>query len=235
MAPTRAFSTPISTGERVSAAAFNQLDDGQFNSLSRAEVVSLLAAAGIDLGNLDFSISTSGSGKFKPDGGDTQFQTDFPGIATMTVSDIVPQVSPIFGASEYDPTARRIQQIAASKNLGFLLSLPIGTTLKSVTCYLKKASGTAGLPGSLPALELGYYTLSSDAFTQVGIVADAPADLTAYRAYHALTLGSLSHTVAAGRNYILTLYGDDDSANSGTGLYVYRPKITVEVTQIRAL
>lgn len=236
MAPTRAFTTPISTGERVTASQFNALDDGQYAALVRNGTAALTASSAITLGGFHFTVSGGGAGKFKPDADYTEFSgSGYPSLVTRTVTDFVPAVGPVFTTGEYTPTAQRFQQVSASKNLGFLLSLPIGTVVKSVTCYVKKGGGTAGLPGVMPGIELGYYTLSTDAFTQVGIVADATGTLVNYRLLHALTLGSLSHTIAAGRNYIVTLYGDDDSTNSSTGLYVYRPQITVEVTQLRAM
>lgn len=259
-APSRAFSLPISTGERISPAACNRLDDGQFWAVTRNGTTALLSTSGLQGAGFTFTFDCSdnptsklvfktdtadaeflstGAGRFVLPGNRTHFTdaAEYPTVETHTATDVVPGCTPIYDKSTTPGFAeglQRIQQVAATQTLNYWLALLPGTVIKSVTVYLKKAAGTAGLPGSMPGIGLYYYNINSETFTQVGSsVADTSANIAAYRTHHALTVGSLSHTVEAARNYILSITGDDDSTSAGTGLYIYRPKVTVEVSSLR--
>lgn len=259
-APSRAFSLPISTGDQISPAACNRLDDGQFWAVTRNGTTALLSTSGVQGAGFTFTFDCSdnptsklvfktdtadaeflstGAGRFVLPGNRTHFTdaTEYPTVETHTATDVVPGCTPIYDKSTTPGFAeglQRIQQVAATQTLNYWLNLLPGTVIKSVTVYLKKAAGTAGLPGSLPGIGLYYYNIDSESSTQVGSsVADTSANIAAYRTHHALTVGSLSHTVEAARNYILSITGDDDSTSAGTGLYIYRPKVTVEVSSLR--
>lgn len=236
--PTRAFATPKSQGQQLLPSEANALDDGQYYAVSRNGDSALLDDCAIELGDNDLSVinAGAGTGRFRPDADYTKFLgTGYPTFATArTVSLASCPVHAMLDAAEFVPNAQRWQQQQASKTANFWLWLPIGAVIKSVTVYVKKASGTGSLPGVLPSFNFGYYDMSTDTFTSVVTKADAPADLTAYRAYHAMTSGTVTHTIATGRNYLITFTGDDDSTNLATGLYVYRPLVSVEIGSLRA-
>ena len=75
--------------------------------------------------------------------------------------------------------------------------------------------------------------MSSDSYTSITTKTDALADLTAYRTLHAMTSSTVTHTVETGRNYLITFTGDDDSTDISTGLFVYRPLVSVEIGSLR--
>lgn len=241
MSSTKVFIPAISTGERLTAAKINGLDTAQYNSLTRNENVPLLADSGFDLSAFDFLILGSGAGKFKPDGAYTEFQ-GYPKVdaTSRAVTGYAPPAVAMYdkvSSVGFSEGIQRIQQVVVSRTLNFWITLPIGTVISTVSVGLKKASGTAGLPGVMPTVALYYYDMTTDSTaTAVGsAAADTSANIAAYRTFHLVTTASLNHTVAAGRNYIVSVTGDDDSSSSGTGLNIYRPYMTVTASTLRAM
>ena len=236
-APAKVFSTPKSTGDQLQASEVNALDDAQYNRISRSGTSTLLDDSSVEMGDYDLTIANTdgGGGRFRPDADYTKFGgTDYPSFETArTVSNAAPPIQAMLDTSEFSPGAQKWQQIQASTTANFWLWLPVGAVIKSITVYVKKASGTAGLPGVLPSFLFGYYTMSTDSYTSIVTKTDAPADLTAYRTLHAMTSSTVTHTVETGRNYLITFTGDDDSADISTGLFVYRPLVSVEIGSLR--
>jgi len=236
MASTRAFTAPISTGEQVSAAAFNQLDDGQYYSVSRNGSVSLAVTSTIDMGSgaLDFVITGTGTGRFKPKATTTQFTgSGWPEVESRTVTSWVPPVSCDFLEADWVASASAYTQKLASKVIRFYLTLPIDAQLDAVRIGFQKAAAASGLPGIMPQISLDYLTLSTGAYTNIGSVSDTAASEAAYEAYHIVSLTSLTHAVAVGRRYILTVTGDNNTTSSSDGLLVVCPYVDLTVTKLR--
>lgn len=238
-APAKVFSTPKSTGDQLQANEINAIDDAQYNRISRSGDSALLDDSAIEMGAYDLSVLNTGAGvgRFRPDADYTEFGgTGYPSFSSArTVSTVTCPVECVLNQTEFTSNGQRWQQVQASKTLNYWLWLPTGAVIKSVTVYVKKASGTAGLPGVLPSFNFGYCDMAADSFTSVATKTDAPADLAAYRLYHAMTSATVTHTVAVNRNYLITFTGDDDSTNISTGLFVYRPMVNVEISSLRAV
>lgn len=72
-----------------------------------------------------------------------------------------------------------------------ILKLPLGADITQIKAYIDGKGGGvthAALPATLPSLLLRKRPLSTGVAATVGTVTDAPANLAAYEAYHALTL-----------------------------------------------
>lgn len=256
MSNSSAFAAPKSAGQKLTADEVNALDAGQVAALTRGGTTPLTANATIQgasfrltfdasdhatsnllfkTGDSDSEFQASGAGRWLFPANRTRFSGagNYPSLDTDTVTDVAPAAEGVFDPSEFTPNAQRRQQVQASKVLNYWLWLPVGVVVKQVKLYVKKAAGTGSLPGVLPSFDFLYYTMSSDAGTSVTTKADAPADIAAYRTYHAITSNTITHTIAAGRNYILSIVGDNDSVDAATGLYIYRPLVTVEVSSLR--
>lgn len=236
MTSTRAFSSPISTGEQVTASAFNQLDDGQYYSVSRNGSVSLAASSTIDLGSgaLDFTISGTGTGRLKLKATTTQFTgSGWPEVESRAVTGWVPPTSCDFLEADWVASASAYTQKLASKVIRFYLTLPIDGQLDAVRIGFQKAAAASGLPGVMPNISLDYLTLATGAYTNLGSVSDTAASEAAYEAYHIVSLTSLTHTVAVGRRYILTVTGDNNTTSSSDGLLVTSPYVDLTALKLR--
>ncbi len=245
MAPTKVFSVPKSDGEILTAAEVNALDDQQFDRIARSGTSTLTAAAVIGLDAYDLTVSTAGVGRFRPDADATLFGgTGFPGIPGRTLTDVIPSAHVHFdryngGAPSWSESQSHIvQQIDSTGPPGFAfwLSIPAGCTLTSLKVGFKKAaSGT--LPAVFPTVGLYRQDITTDTLSLVGSpVADAPADLAAYKLYHRVevTFG-LGHTVTAGYAYLVAISGDDTSSDTATGVQVYRPSVTLALSTLRQI
>jgi hypothetical protein len=236
MTAVRAWTTPKTVGQKLTAAEANNLND---LPMARGDANPLLDDMSIDLGAYDLSVlnAGAGAGRFDIDADYLRLSgSGYPALVARTVTGCAPPTTAHFDPAEYTATAQRHQQVANSANIGYWLALPIGIGITGVTIRLKKGAGAGSLPGTLPSLSLGYYDLTADTFTSLGTQADTSADIATYKTYHAvtLTLGA-THTVAASRNYILTLTGDNASTGLSDGLFVYRPVLALSVTSLRAL
>lgn len=221
MAPTKVFSSPKNTGDRLTAAEINQLDDEQYARLAN-EGTSTLA------GNATIATSTHSLFIDKSGGGDFYF--------SHTVTDVCgPVSSPIGNDADWDfGYAAYCQQLAASKTLRWWLHLPATSVLQTIKLYVEKPAAGAGLP-TLPKVGLAYVTMSSGAATDLsaGGTSDPSGSEAAYETYHAITISSINHTIATGRNYYIYFIGDSNSTGTSDGLKVYRPMVTVECSQVR--
>ena len=236
MATTRAWTTPKSTGDQLTAAEANNLND---LPMARGDTNALLDDMSIDLGAYDLFITNTGAGvgRFDVDLDYTELSgSAYPTFASAkTVSGYAAPLAPHWTAGEYTATGQRHQQVANSVNISYWVALPTGMQVTGVVVRFKKAAGAGSLPGAMPTVDFGYYDLTSDTFTSVGTVADTSADIATYKTYHAVTLTFAAHTIAVSRNYLITITGDNNSTGAGDGLYVYRPVLNVTVPSLRAL
>jgi hypothetical protein len=257
----RAFAVPLSTGQKVPATAFNALDDGQFWAIPRKGTTPLLAnvtlqAAGhgltldfsdnaaslgqINNGDNDFAFNSSGAGLFLfPSDKFKLLGTSWPAMDARSVTDYVPPCSPFFDTAVAPvafsaDTAGRLTQIVSGSTLNFWLGLPIGTVIKSLSIALQKGPSAGALPSSMPSIYLGYYDLATGAFVSViAPFSDTSANLAAFQAYHTVTTGTVTHTVAGGRNYLCGVAGDNTSSSLTNGLRIHRPSLSVETSVLR--
>jgi hypothetical protein len=243
MPPAKVFSVPKVQGEILYASEVNALDDAQADRIARSGTSALTAAATVDLGAFDLIISGSGVGRFEPDADVTNFGgTGFPGIPGRTLTDVVPPVMPVYDKTTtpiaFQESIERVQQVdtTGSPALNFWVSLPVGCTITSLKVGLKKAAG-GSLPAVFPTVGLYRQDLATDTLAIVGsTVADAPANIAAYKLYHRVevTFGA-GHTVAAGYGYLVTVTGDDNSTSAATGVFIYRPSVTLAISTLRQI
>lgn len=232
--PARVFTPDISQGEQVSAEKLNALDRGQFNALVRNGSAALLAASEFVLGAFDLLVTGGGAGKFRPSAADTIFSgAGWPGLDARSVAGAVVPAAPVFTSGEFEVGAGFLRQLSASKVLVFYVVPPVDSVITAIKVPLSKsASGT--FPTTKAAIALSYIDLATGAATQIGATTTDPAaDLTAYKAHHVVSLAGLAHTVALGRAYQISVIGDDNSADSSTGLRVYRPMLDLTISKLR--
>lgn len=241
--PAKAFTLPKSQGEQFQPSEANAIDDGQADRLSRSYVTPLTAAAGVDCDDYDFTVTSTGTGRFKPEADKTEFSgSGFPLFATVrTLTDVVPPTCVHFDRSASPAVFAEngfthIQQVGggASDAINFWISLPIDAVLTSVKVPVKKASGGT-LPSAFPTVALYRVdlTASESAITVASAVTDAPADLAAYKAFHVIERSVSNHIVLAGNNYLITVTGDDNSSNISNGVFIYRPRVTFTMDRIK--
>ena len=134
--------------------------------------------------------------------------------------------------SEFVPNAQRWQQVQASVTTNFWLWLPVGAVIKTSPSTSRRHRVRRD---SRAYCRRSFWILHDvvGLYTSITTKTDAPADLTAYRTLHAMTSSTVTHTVETGRNYLITFTGDDDSTDISTGLFVYRPLVSVEIGSLR--
>ena len=239
--PTRAFSTPKSTGDQLTAAEANALDDGQFYAVSRNGDSTMLDDSTIELGAYDLNIINAGAGvgRFQPDADYTQFGgTGYPSFASArTVTDWVPPCGFSTNAPTIWTSAGLYWEATGSPNVSqflyWALGLPAGIQITAAkTLVLNPSAGS--LPTNMPVFTLLRRAVGATTTTSIGDVTDASGDVGTYNAAHALTISGLSHTVEHGYEYYLVLR-NEYGGTSSTGLRAYRPYLTLSVSTLRAI
>jgi hypothetical protein len=260
------FSPPLSHGQIVPSSAFNALDAGQQNALTRSGTTPLTAntkiqgngyAFTLDVsdnaasfgqfknGDSDFAFNATGSGKYTfPADKLHLLGTSYPPMDTHAIADYAPPFS-----ADWDRTGTvghpvslvfkpllglwsQVDYDGAPPGLAFLLGLPVGLVVKSVSVGLQKTDGSA-LPAVMPAVTLGYFDLASGAFVLLsGPKADSSSSLAAYKAHHLVTTDTITHTVAGGRRYVVLVTGDNTSNSGGDDLSIYSPSLSVELSTL---
>lgn len=186
MAPTRAFASPIITGQKVSAAQFNALDDGQYNAVSRDGVSTLLSTSlifgdsfelgivlsdhatskfAVYLGNQDAVFDTSGGGGSLQVAADRLKLTGASGwpvldTARTLTNKAVPFVPSFDPATWSSPVAAPSYTTTLVDTIAIvhlsLGPLPPGLTLTGYRVDVKGATGGT-LPGTMPTTTLARY------------------------------------------------------------------------------
>jgi hypothetical protein len=228
MAPTRAWSSPKSTGERVTAAEFNALDDGQYDRLSRGGTSALTANSGATLGSYNYTFDGASTGR-------VIFADAWPTASgsIATLSNFVPPADSVASdGTKWDPKGLYWE----SNNTGthflyYNLSLPTGLVVTSISFVLLNASAS-GTPAAYPTADFSYQTVGGTSSVVIGSATDAPANLAAYQAAHVLTISGLSETIVTGRHYYLVIK-NETGAGSQAGLRVYRPYLSGTLSLIR--
>ena len=129
-----------------------------------------------------------------------------------TVLTHCPASTPVY-AGGFVPGEGFVRQTQNNASLRFSFILPVGATVAAARVGIRKVSG-APMPGLMPHVSFFYfdYATGRGAGAQVGsVVGDTPRDPLEYTGYHLVGPSGLSHTVAAGRVYYLSVVGDSNS------------------------
>lgn len=94
--------------------------------------------------------------------------------------------------------------------------------IREVGVYLEGATGHAGLPATMPKVELIKFVDSTT--TLVGEQSDTSANTTAYEARHSILLSGLTHSIDPLAAYFIR-FTNEGSTNAATGLRVDRMTI----------
>jgi hypothetical protein len=114
-----------------------------------------------------------------------------------------------------DAFGRLTQSSIASAGL---VNMPIPAGVKGkitgVTAYAQAAGGHGALPATAPAFQLWRSVPSTNTLTQISITASDPsASVAAYEAIHNWTLGPLTETIDATRQYFLVVTGETGASS----------------------
>lgn len=241
MANTNAKSGGWSTGEVITAAQINQIDEGQAKSWVNDGTTQLSTDCTVDLdGNaLTFNYTTTFS---------AISVGTYPQLTTQTVTDYAPPVSwqydnadwkgYVNGAYSTTPATSNALELSmrcagtSAENLVGLLALPVGMTVTSLSVRARNAS-SANLPAAPPAMWLLVGSSSgSGTLVTKGYVADTASPNATYAAWHDITISSLSYTVAQS-DVIYLLIQNSSGANSVANLQIYRPRVTGTIATLR--
>ena len=108
--------------------------------------------------------------------------------------------------------------VNTAPNLVFPIVIPQGATINAVSITIEGSQTDTALPANLPTLAV-YQVNSSGVRTQIGTTTtDAPANVTAYKAPHAMTVVALAAVVDNSTySYFVQLTGEAGT-NSNTGM-----------------
>jgi hypothetical protein len=115
----------------------------------------------------------------------------------------------------------------AAADVFFPFKPPHGQVLTSVKVYIRPVGGHSGLPSTMPQAKVLYSTIAAGTPTQIGATTvDTSADTTAYQTAHAITVGSLGHTIdTSSRIYYLQLTSEGGT-NAIQGMRAYGVEFT---------
>ena len=229
MAPTRAWSTPKSTGEQVTAAEFNALDDGQYYALVRNGAAALTAASEVTHGSYDLKFKAASTGRVK-------FEDAWPEVSgtIATVTNFVPSCTWVpEDASKWVPKGDYWEAAdATASHLYVHLWLPIGLTVSSATIYVRNPA-PAVLPGVMPYILFRERQANVDtSVTSYGPTSDTSASAAAYNAIHAITHTLGTPCVITG-NYAYSVRVTNET--TAAGLRVYRPVVSGTLAALRTV
>ena len=119
-------------------------------------------------------------------------------------------------------------------------NLPRGGELKTVSCYIDGGSAHGALPANLPVLTVYSRLISTGVVTSIGTVTDAPADVTAYEAYHILgAVGgatpltvTASHSHDGTKEFFAVIDGESGGNSAADELMIVALSVSLECTSI---
>lgn len=225
MAHTRAFSVPISTGEKCSAAAFNQLDDGQYFALCRNGTSTLTANSTIDCDSFTMSF-TDGVVKF-------EFTPEY--TTTQDIGRVQPGAAVENSNFGFDATPNCYVQTAG----GGRVTIPVtnlidAASIKNVSVVLNGNSVYGSLPAVMPNIDLRKINSTTGADSSVVSATDTSATVGALNGVHTITTSNISEGIDMSSNahhYYVVVYGSN-GAGHANGLRLVSVKVTFSVTKI---
>lgn len=228
MAPTRAFTTPISSGERLTAAQLNALDDGQYAALVRNGAAALTADSEATLGSYHLKFKAASTGRVK-------FEDAWP-EASGTLATVTAYAPPCVwvpeDSSKWSPKGDYWETTdATASHIILHMTLPVGLTVTSLTVYLMNPLA-AGLPGTMPSITPRERNVASTSSTTFGPTSDTTAVLATYQALHAVThTFGTARVIEATKVYSVRVTNETTAA----GLQVYRPTVAGTLAAIRTV
>lgn len=243
MANTNAKPGGWSTGDVITAAQINQIDDGQAKAWVSDGTTTLTNNSDIDLDSNTLTFA----------GGTTTISAlsvgAYPAVTSQTVTDYAPPVSWQYDNSEWKgyvngslsttPATSNSLELSmrcagtSAESLVGLLSLPVGMVVTDISVRARNASSASIASMTLPAMWLMVGS-SSGAGTLVtkGYAADLSASNAAYAAWHDITISGISYTVAQS-DVIYLVVRNSSGTNSVANLQIYRPRVTGTIDTLR--
>ena len=242
MANTNAKPGGWSSGEVITAAQINQIDDGQAKAWVSDGTTTLTNNSDVDLDGNTLTFA----------GGTTTISAlsvgAYPTITSQTVTDYAPPVSwqydnadwkgYVNGAYSTTPATSNALELSmrcagtSAESLVGLLTLPVGMTVTGLSVRARNAS-SANLPAAPPAMWLLVGSSSgSGTLVTKGYAQDTTSPNATYAAWHDITISSLSYTVAQ-PDVIYLLIQNSSGANCVANLQIYRPRVTGTIATLR--
>lgn len=126
------------------------------------------------------------------------------------------------------------QTTSTSPGTGYVrLALPDGAVLQTVKVYVEGASGHAGAPATLPAIQVLKSTPSTGTPGTTNLTAaviDTYASAAAYETVHAITISSIAHTVVRSTQRLTISITSEYNANAVAGFLVHGCDVTYTTT-----
>lgn len=121
--------------------------------------------------------------------------------------------------------ARYARTLGATTGIGWAFTIPAGATITSVRVRVVPAGMHAGLPGTMPQLQLYELSPSDDADVQITSVNDTSGSVVSYEAAHDIVSTGLSYVVSNERVIQARVYGEGGANEKGGDVYSM-PRVT---------
>lgn len=115
--------------------------------------------------------------------------------------------------------------------VSWVLDVPAGSTITSITWYIDPAGGHGALPGTLPSLLVRELNPADGTSTNIVTMADTSPDVGTYEAAHTIASGVLAYATTAGRIVVASMLGEK-GANEVAGGRFYPPVVTFTRTTV---
>jgi len=107
----------------------------------------------------------------------------------------------------------------------FVMDVPAGATITSISWRIDPAAGHAALPGTMPELVAVELDPATGGSTAIVNQVDTSGSVAVYEVAHNITAAALSFTTTAGRTVVVNVYGEK-GANEVDGLVAFWPVVT---------
>lgn len=192
---------PKNTGEQITAAEFNALDDGQVAAITRGGTTTLTDDVVVDGGGVNFDF--------------TDAVVRFGAINNVGYTSALAFTRMVHGAaiSSTNFAFSLVSYMHAQTTSLATLVLPIcetpdGATMTDVTVRLSvSGGGFSSLPSVMPSFKV--YKLASGTLTSLGTATDSSANVGALNGAHSVTLSGLSEAIdqSGGTRYFVEITG----------------------------
>lgn len=227
-----AAAVPKSTGERVTAAEFNALDDGQVAAITRGGTTTLTSAVVVDGGGDSFTftdapVKTNSLDHYGYSSALAFERTQMGGslITTNFSYSVIPYAY--------------IQTGTVGRVLIPCDNLPDGATITSVSVVFmgnvpSVGPGFSAVPAGMPAFSFYKSDPTAGTSSSLGTATDATAVLATFNAAHTVTLSGLTEVVdhSAHRNYLVDISGAF-STNYVAGMGILSVYVSMTTTKLK--
>lgn len=227
-----AAAVPKSTGERVTAAEFNALDDGMVAAITRGGTTTLTSEAVVDGGGLNFDftdavvrVNSLNNLGYQSALSFVRQQTG----ASLSTTNFAYNLNPY----AYCQTAATGVIVIPCDNI------PDGATITGASVIFMGAVPSVGpnfaaLPAGMPSFKLYKTSPSAGTASSLGTATDATAVLATFNAAHTVSLTGLNEVVTHSDNYryVIEVTGAF-GANYVNGMGVLATYLTMTTTKIK--